>query len=105
NLPGTEPPNVHTLYRTLSAIWIVFSITSRLTMTFVACVRVIAGGTFGASGNTATSWPTIGSDGVRTGTVLLRDSAASACVQLVIVAVPKRASAVSAAAAAARLRG
>jgi hypothetical protein len=58
-------------------------------MTFVAWVRVIAGGTFGASVNTAISCPSIFSSLAWTGT-LARPSAASALrVQLVVAAVPR----------------
>src|SRR5579859_5386835 len=58
NLPGTLPPKVQNTYSTPSASRLVTSCTSKLTMTLVGFFRVSAGGTLGASVNTAVSTPT-----------------------------------------------
>src|SRR5271157_634107 len=58
-LPGTFPPKVQKVYSTPSANRLVTSLTSRLTITFVPFLRVMGGGTFGASASTVLSTPTI----------------------------------------------
>src|SRR6185503_14888245 len=58
-LPGTSPPNVQNKYSTPSASLRTTSRTSSLTMTLVAWLRRIGGGTRGAWVSTATSSPTM----------------------------------------------
>src|ERR1051326_5530987 len=56
-LPGTSPPNVQKKYSTPSAILFTTSRTSSFTRTFVAWVRLMGGGTWGACVSTAVSSP------------------------------------------------
>ncbi len=58
-LPGTSPPNVQNKYSTPSDILRTTSFTSSFTMTFVACERLMGGGTWGACVRTAISSPLI----------------------------------------------
>jgi len=53
--PGTVPPYVQNVYSTPSASGITFSMTSSVTFTFAAVVRVMGGGTIGGSVSTAFS--------------------------------------------------
>ena len=48
-LPGTSPPKVQKRYSTPSESFLTTSWTSSLTMTLVACLRVIAAGTLGGA--------------------------------------------------------
>ena len=65
NLPGTEPPNVQKTYSTPSAIRPLNSLTSKLTVTWLGCLRVIGGGTLGGVVSTATSLPALVGFGIR----------------------------------------
>src|SRR5687768_3710232 len=61
-LPGTSPPKVQKRYSAPSLSFLTTSRTSSLTITLVACLRVMGGGTFGAWVSTAFSSPwTVGS--------------------------------------------
>src|ERR1035437_590450 len=81
NEPGTAPPNVHAVYSTLSASRSVFSTTSRFTITFVGCDRVMGGGTLGACVSTATSWPVMSALGWGSSKILRPSSRADATLQ------------------------
>src|SRR3954464_4368670 len=75
-LPGTSPPKVQKRYSTPSAILRTTSFTSSVTITFVACERLIGGGTFGACASTAISSPEMSGS-----IVLTLDARASAATE------------------------
>src|ERR1035437_5622201 len=76
--PAPPPPPPRPVSPALSGSRSVFSTTSRFTITFVGCDRVMGGGTLGACVSTATSWPVMSALGWRSSKILRPSSRADA---------------------------